>query len=202
MRTRIVSALCVVLPLICSPRPAAAQFNPSVPQLPQASFRKLPSPPKLSEFQRATESRPSGLRSDLRDESANVLQSLRNLLTQRESGKAIGGQSLVEARQCAHIVIFEAPNMDSQMIIEAPKELAGDMPRLQGVQACGEDFGKEVALLQAVPFVDPGKFGTLAPKAEMRFDGRGFLFPRQTPGRVGDRISLPFVRPAQLAPEK
>jgi len=44
MRTGIVCALCVLLLLICSPRPAAAQSNTSSPSVPQPPPRTLPAP--------------------------------------------------------------------------------------------------------------------------------------------------------------
>ena len=66
MRIRMVSALCVFLPLIYSPRPAAAQFNSSLPPMPQAFARKLPSPGKLSELQPSAGYRGVGTDAELR----------------------------------------------------------------------------------------------------------------------------------------
>jgi hypothetical protein len=193
MRIRMISALCVVLSLIYSPRPAAAQVNPSVPPLPQATFGKLPLPAKLSEFQKGTESGQSRLHSELAKESANTLRSLRNLLIQREGASAMGMQSPMEGSRCAHMVIFQAPNVDSNMIIERPRELTSDMPTFAGLQACSGDFRREEVFLAVAPFDGSGRISTLVPSAGMQLDGRRSLFLPETPSRLRDKLSLPLV---------
>jgi hypothetical protein len=192
MRIRMISALSVVLALIYS---AAAQVNPSLPPSPQATFGQLPLPAKLSEFQKGTESGQSRLRSDLSKESA--LRSLRNLLIQREGANAMGMQSPMAGSRCAHMVIFQAPNVDSNMIIERPRELTSDMPTFAGLQACSGDFRQEVVFQAVAPFDGSGRISTLVPSAGKQLDGRRSLFLPETPWRLRDKPSLALVRPFQ-----
>jgi hypothetical protein len=199
MRIRLVSALCVVLPLICSSHPAAAQFNPSIPQLPQASFRKLPSPAKLSEFQRGGDLGHRASSSDLANETTNTLRSLRYLLGQRDVANAVEKPSPVEAAQCAHIVMFPAPDVDPKMIIEVPKEAGGSMSTFEGLQACRADYSREVSFLQLPPNAGSWRIGARAPIAVMQFDGQGWLFPRNDSRQRRDKPVPPL---AWQAPQK
>jgi len=91
MRIRMVSALCVFLPLIYSPRPAAAQFNSSLPPMPQAFARKLPSPGKLSELQTSAGYRGVGTDAELRRRLRSLLQ--RRGGEQRPEADAMGIRS-------------------------------------------------------------------------------------------------------------
>lgn len=171
MRTGMVSALCVLLSLIYSPRPTAVQLNPAGPQLPQASLQKPPSPVKLSELPRGVESGDVGLSTDFTDERANVLRSLRNLVIQQEGASVAGIQSPVAASRCAHILIFQAPTVDSQMIKEAPRAFASNMPTFQGLQSCCRDFRSVMEIPQGDKFVSPGRIGALAPNPGMLLHG-------------------------------
>ena len=171
MRTRMVSALSTSLALICLPRPAAAQLIPGGPQQPQVSFRKLPSPANLSQFRSGAESGSVGSFTSLRSAPADLPWSLRNWANQLEAAGTTGVPSPVETGQCAHIVIYRAPTMDSKMIIVAPKESPSDMPKLQGLQACCEDFRGAMGIPQLSPFLGPRRIGPLDRKLEMK------LFP-------------------------
>ena len=164
MRIGIVSVLSTSLALICLPRPAAAQFIPASPRRPQASFRKLPSPANLSQFPSAAESKDVASLTSLRNAPAELPLSLRNWTNQQEGAGAIGVESPAETNQCAHILIYRASAVDSKIIIESPKELPSDMPRLEGLQACSEDFRGAMAIPQLGPFVGPGRIGTLEPR--------------------------------------
>ena len=164
MRTRMVSALSTSLALICLPRPAAAQFIPASPRRPQASFRKLPSPANLSQFPGGAESGAVASFTGLRNAPTNVPWPLRNWGNQQEGAGAMGVQSPAETGRCAHILIYRASAVDSKIIIESPKELPSDMPRLEGLQACSEDFRGAMAIPQLGPFVGPGRIGTLEPR--------------------------------------
>src|SRR5437764_12755035 len=124
MRTGTVAALCVLVSLICSPRPAAAQSNPSSPSTPQAFPQKLPGPAKLFELPRGAETGSGPLRADSTNEPTNPRQSWMNVLPQQDGPSAIadhfqaevterikkGFLPQVEAGRCAHIVIFQALN--------------------------------------------------------------------------------------------
>jgi hypothetical protein len=199
MRIRMISALSVVLALIYS---AAAQVNPSLPPSPQATFGQLPLPAKLSEYQKGTESGQSRLHSDLTRESANTLRSLRNLLIQREGANAMGMQSPIAGSRCAHMVIFQAPNVDSNMILEMPRESTSEMPTFRGLQACSGDFRREVVFQAVAPFDGAGRISTLVPSAGKQLDGRRSLFLPETPWRLRDKPSLALVRPFPLRPDE
>jgi hypothetical protein len=178
MRIRVISALCVVLPLIYFPPPVAAQINPSVLHLPQASVRRLPSPGKLSEFQRGADLGPRASSLALANETANALRSLRYLLSQREVASAVETRSPIEAAQCGHIVMFPAPDVDPKMIIEAPKEAGGNISTFEGLQACRADYSRDVSFLQLAPNAGSWRIRALPPLAGMHFDGKGWFFPR------------------------
>jgi len=193
MRIRIVSVLWVFLPLISSPHLAAAQLNPLNSQPPQESVRKPPLPAKLSEFRRGPEAKDNEWRSDLTNDSANVLRSLRNLVIQRDGASAIGIQSPVVPSRCAHIVVFEAPDVDSKMILEVPREFASNMPTFEGLQPCCRDFHRDMAFPQLAPFEDFGRIGTLTPTPRMQLNEHGFLVLPETPLRGRDKTFFPFV---------
>jgi hypothetical protein len=161
MRIGMVSVLSTSLALICPPPPAAAQLIPGGPQQPQASFRKLPSPANLSQFQSGAESGSVGSFTSLRNAPADLPWSLRNWANQQEGADATRVPSAAETSQCAHIVVYRAPTMDSKMIIEAPKESPSDMPKLQGLHACCEDFRGAMGIPPLGPFVAPRRMGGL-----------------------------------------
>jgi hypothetical protein len=187
-----VSVLWVFLPLISSPHLAAAQLNPPNSQPPQASVRKPPLSAKLSEFRRGPEAKDIEWRSDLTNESANVLRSLRNLVIQRDGASANGTQSPVEPSRCAHIVVFEAPDVDSKMILGVPREFASNMPTFAGLQPCCGDFHSDVAFPQVPPFEGFGRIGTLAPTARIQLNEHRSLFLPETPLRGRDKTFFPF----------
>jgi hypothetical protein len=75
----------------------------------------------------------------------------------------MGTQSLAEASRCSHILIFQAPTLDSKMIKEVPREFASNMPRSEGLQPCCRDFHSGMVLPRMAPLVGPGRIGALAP---------------------------------------
>jgi hypothetical protein len=157
MRVGMVSALWVLLPLLYSPRPASAQSNPVSPQLPSLA--------KLSELPKGGESARVGSRTDFADEPKSGLRSFRNFLIQQEGASAMGIQSPVEASRCAHILIYQAPIMDSKTIKEVPREFSSNMPTLEALQPCCRDFCRVMVIPQMSPFVGPGR--TPAPNPRM-----------------------------------
>jgi hypothetical protein len=168
MRIGMVSVLSISLAFICLPHPVAAQLIPGSPQGPQASFRKPPSPANLSQFPSAAESKDVASLTSLRNAPTNLLWGLRNWGNQLEAADLTGAPSPTEASRCAHILMYRAPSMDSKMIIEAPKESLSDMPKLQGLQACCDDFRGPMGTPQLGPFVGPGRVGPLDRKLEMK----------------------------------
>jgi hypothetical protein len=164
-----VSALCVFLPLIYSPRPVAAQFNSSLPPMPQAFARKLPSPGKLSELQTSAGYRGVGTDAELRRRLRSLLQ--RRGGEQRPEADAMGIRSPFEAGRCAHIDIIQAPDVDSKMMKEVPKDFASNMPMWQGPQPCCGDFLGTAVIPRAAPLVNPGHIGDWPLKPGMQFLG-------------------------------
>jgi hypothetical protein len=133
-----VSALCVLLPLICSPRPAAPQSKPATPQAAPGVPSEAALAPKLSELPRGAESGGVGFRIDLKNDATNVLRINRFLNDLQGGAGATGIQTPVEASRCAHIVIYQAPIMDSQMIKEVPREFDRNMPTFEGLRRSWE----------------------------------------------------------------
>jgi hypothetical protein len=80
-----VSALCVLLPLICSPRPAAPQSKPATPQAAPGVPSEAALAAKLSELPRGAESGGVGFRIDLKNDPTNVLRINRFLESHRIS---------------------------------------------------------------------------------------------------------------------
>lgn len=145
MRPAAISGLCVFLLLICSPRPTAGQSNPSNrvpnPQNPPASA-------KPSELPRAAKTFFVPAQTDSTNQLTNPQRSWMNLLSQQNTSDADqrradlkkGILSQVESSRCAHIVIFRAPDTDSEMIVEAPPGLGGNITTFKGLRPCCGDL--------------------------------------------------------------
>jgi hypothetical protein len=154
MRTGTVSAICVLVTSICSPHPATAQSNASSPSMLQASPQMLAALAKPFELPRRAETGSVPLRIDSANEPTNPLQTWIYLLPQQNKPSAIADQfqeelterlkkgilPQVEASRCAHIVIFQAPTMDSEMIKESPRAFTRNMPAFEGLPPCCRDF--------------------------------------------------------------
>src|SRR6266481_301520 len=171
MRIGMVSALCVLLPLIYSPRPAAAQSKPASPQAAPSVPSEASLAAKPLELPRVPESGGVELRIYLKNDLTNVLRINRFLNDPQGGAVATGIQSPVEASRCAHIVIYQAPIMDSQMIKEAPRAFARNMPTFEGLQPCCRDFRSAMVIPQGAPFVSPRRIGALDPNPGMLLRG-------------------------------
>jgi hypothetical protein len=160
MRIGMVSALCVLALLICSPRPAAAQSNPASPQTSHAFLQNEPSAPKLSDLPKSAESGAVDFRQDSKSAPTNALELRTNkklflLDGQQHATNGIGMQAPIETNSCAHILIYKAPAVDSKMIIEVPTESTGDKPKLGGLQVCREDVRMAAMATPGRPRVAP-----------------------------------------------
>jgi hypothetical protein len=150
MRTATVSALCVLLSLICSASPTAGQSNPPTTSWPPSQV--MPAPTKFPELQRVTETKGAPLGTNSIDEPGNPLQSWVNLLAQQDKPKAEQFQAVpkerikeeilsqLESNRCAHILIFQAPKSDSAMIVEAPPGAGGNITTFKGLRPCCSDL--------------------------------------------------------------
>ncbi len=159
MRIKMASVLLVFLPLIYSPRPAAAQFNPTLPPMPQAFAHKLRVTGKHLELQSDADSPSVRSNTDLANKLRTFLEQ-RNP-EQRRYASSIGIQPTIDTSRCAHIDVIPAPDMDSKMIKEIPKEFASNMPTWQGLQSCCGDFLGITVIPRASPLVNPGQVGDI-----------------------------------------
>jgi hypothetical protein len=163
MRIGMVSALCVLLPLTYSPCPAAGQSKPASPQAAPGVPSEAGLAAKFSERPKGAESGGDGFRIYLKNDPTNRLQIHRFFNDPQREPVTTGIQSPVGTDRCAHIVIYQAPTMDSEMIIESPRAFARNMPTFEGLQPCCRDFRRVMAIPQGAPFVSPGRIGALAP---------------------------------------
>jgi hypothetical protein len=158
MRTRTVSTLCFSVSLICSPLPAGAQSNPRSQSMPQTSPQKAAGPARLVELPKDSEtgSAPLGI------ESTNGPTNPRQL----------------EATRCGHIVIFQAPNMDLEMMQDVPQEFSSNMPTFEGLPPCfrdsrtamvSRDLRRLVPIPPSAPFVAPARIQP-TPNPRMRLN--------------------------------
>lgn len=149
MRIAVVSALCIAFVSACFPHPAVAQVNPGDlksfqaqrPTFHQQSATELPT---LFAFQ----------------EAARTSGKLFNGLSPNRTGSSGWHQDwhqfgtppkLESCAQCAHIQIYEAPDIDAKIIVERiPRHLPPvlqpmppsdpDMPIYHGLSPCLKDF--------------------------------------------------------------
>jgi hypothetical protein len=161
MRIAVISGLSALLVLVCFPHPATAQSSQSSPVAQALSPGLLPWLGGPSEFPTHAQ---TGTAASGADSAGNPwLQALEGLghrvqvdpflKDQQESGPP-GVHSSPKTNQCAHILLYKAPPVDSKMITEIPKQLLGKTPRFKGLQVCPEDVRPAVPP-QADPFAAP-----------------------------------------------
>src|SRR5882762_6002769 len=173
MRIGMVSALSVLLPLIYSPCPMAGQSKPASPQAAPGVPSEAGIAAKLSERPRGAESggdefrfylkNGDEFRFYLKNDPTNTLQNRFFNDPQGRARRNENPQSPLGTGRCAHIVIYQAPTMDSEMIKESPRAFARNMPTFEGLQPCCRDFRRVMAIPQGAPFVSPGRIGALPP---------------------------------------
>jgi len=171
MRIGIVSALCALLSLIYSPSSVVGQSKPASPQAAPGVPSEAGLAAKLSERPRGTESVRFYFKNGdefhfyLKNDPTKVLQINRFFSDlQERSRRNENPRSPLGTGRCAHIVIYQAPTMDSEMIKESPRAFARNMPTFEGLQPCCRDFRRVMAIPQGgAPFVSPGRIGALAP---------------------------------------
>ncbi len=158
MRKGMVSVLCVLALLICSPRPAAAQSDPAGPQMPRLLLASPQSQAKPSELPKSAESDAVDTQAEFTNAFTNDLRTNKKLsfLSDRsQAGNGTGMQAPMETNSCAHILIYKAPVVDSKMIIEVPTESTVDKPKFEGLQVCREDVRMATMTPQRPPLVPP-----------------------------------------------
>jgi hypothetical protein len=139
--------------------------------MPQTSPQKAAGPARLVELPKDSETGSAPLGIDSTNGPTNPPQSWNLLAQQNRSNvdqlwsfkKGILPQ--LEATRCGHIVIFQAPNMDSEMIQDVPQEFSSNMPTFEGLPPCCRDFRAAIVprtfhglmpIPPTAPFVGPG----------------------------------------------
>jgi hypothetical protein len=143
--------LWALLSLTLSPQPAAAQSTPAGSSSPQTSPEKTASITKLQEALKAAQARSDRPGTGSPDGAPSGLQSWLGLLSERQRNEpaTVVTRPPGEAPNCAHIVIYRAPEMDSEMILpfdEAPGEPDGSMPTFKALPPCSRDLRPAIAL--------------------------------------------------------
>ena len=152
MRVGTVSTVCFLLSLTCDPHPAVAQSDPASSQPPQVS-QANPSSAKPSEPAKRGGTAGVLLRTDPGHERTNP----RLWSFSQGKGVVLSGVPQLEVLQCGHIVIFKAPNMDSEIIQAVPRNFSDQMPTFRALPPCCRDFTTAVGPpdLQLIP-IPPG----------------------------------------------
>jgi hypothetical protein len=153
MRTAILSAACSLLFLFCSDL-AFAQSSPTGAEAPQPQVSVGHERPTagLLERQKA-ETGGIQIRGEATNHPANPQQSWLNLFRQQNGSAAAGDFRAelaermnkgilpqIEHSACAHIIIFQAPETDSEMVINLPPGTGGDITTFKGLGPCCRDI--------------------------------------------------------------
>lgn len=146
MRTPIASALLVVFGLVFFTPSAAAQSSPipPQPQSPQQAPQKPPSSAKPLLLPPATQVVLLPKHDSSASDPTMTVQELRTWIQTRQNRK--DGPGLMsfgdgpDAPNCGHIQIIQAPEMDSEMIVEAPPGAGGNITTFQGLPPCRRDL--------------------------------------------------------------
>src|SRR5437016_4393798 len=139
--------------------------------MPQTSPQKGAGPARLVELPKDSETRSAPLGIDSTNGPTNPPQSWNLLAQQNRSNvdqlwsfkKGILPQ--LEATQCGHIVVLQAPNLDTKIMKEVPREFNSNMPMFEGLPPCCRDFRAAIVprtfhglmpIPPTAPFVGPG----------------------------------------------
>jgi TonB family protein len=139
MRVRTVSAASSLLFLICDLHPAAAQSDRASSQSPQVSPASVAPLLKTLENPKSRQAATVPQQSNPASKGANPELSWK-LAPPGKRASLLLGFSQFEGPQCAHIVVFQAPDTDSQMIREVPRDSGGPMPTFPALPPCSRDF--------------------------------------------------------------
>ena len=187
MRTAFLSTACSLLLLSCSDSAFAQSSRTRAEAQPQVSVGHEPLVAGLFERQRA-ETGGIQTHGGATNHPANPQQSWLNLFRQQNGTVAAGDfraklaeriskgiLTQIEPGACAHIIIFQAPETDSEMVINVPPDTGGDITTFRGLGPCCRDIRPSIA--------------------QPKYPGMR-LFPRRPP-----LLQPPFVvRPSDHAP--
>ena len=158
MRVGTVSAVCALLSFTFAPRPAAAQSPPAVPRAPQVPLEKAHGPDKPFQLLTDTEEVRKQLPTDSTNKPADARQTPKIFVWPQDGDIGSALRPPGESPNCAHIIVFQAPEMDSPILKEVPKHFGGNMPEVEALPPCSRDF-----------------------RLAMRAQFPGFVFPRRGP---------------------
>lgn len=154
MRIAMVSALFAFTSFLFSPRPLAAQSNTISSPRPQPSLSKPPLHNGAAVLPKASEvvSVPLLIDSPNQSSSTTARQAPMLFTFQKDGPRVLDLYRGPDASNCAHIVIYQAPNMDSDMIVQQdPKESGGNMPMFQALPPCSRDFHSPMLAFRVFP---------------------------------------------------
>ena len=159
MRAHVASRVFVLLATLSFSGFAGAQSSQTGPQPPQESLQKRTSPAKPFVLAAATGAAHLQGRTDSADGTVKPLPVHKNwsiLLQRPEDGPRFLQRfgSGPDAPNCAHIRIFQAPDMDSEMVIEATPGTGGEITTLKGLPPCSRDLPSPLTV-QRLPGLPP-----------------------------------------------
>jgi len=159
MQCRMTSALVVLFTLAFSPRPVVAQSSPTGPQPLKASAEKMAATAEVHELLKSSDVGAVHLHTPSANDATNALQPWQGLLRQHQQNGPITARILSpeDAPNCAHIVIYQAPETDSEMILggpknapplaDVPRESRDGMPTFKGLPPCSRDFRPAIGVM-------------------------------------------------------
>jgi hypothetical protein len=153
------SALFVVPAMLFSLRPAAAQSILAGPQPLQAPAEKMAATAMPQEFLKNRDVGTVQIQTPSKNDATNALQPWQGLLRQRQQNGPLTVRILQpeDAPSCAHIIMYQAPETDSEMILggsknptrpgDVPRESSDSMPTFKGLPPCTRDFRPAIGMM-------------------------------------------------------
>ena len=174
MRVGTVSAVCALFSLTFALSQAAAQSNPAAAEAPPVSLEKTLYPRKPLPLLTDAKQLPT----DSTKKPADPRQTPKIFVLPQDGDLRSVLRPPGESPICAHIILFQAPEMDSPIFKEVPNHFSGNMPALEALPPCPRDFRLAMRAQQVPgPFSPPrgpffqrpfGKFPSAEPASDRR----------------------------------
>ena len=139
MRVGTISALCALLSSILTPSPGVAQSSPESRPTPQSSPEKSVTLPNYWSFQNNPGAGKDQLQNGLAWRFGNPQQAQKMFGFPKDGDEKLATVPPGKAN-CAHIVVFQAPETDSEMAVEVPPGTGGNITTFKGLEPCPRDF--------------------------------------------------------------
>ena len=139
MRVGTISVLCTLFSFTFTPRQAAAQSSPATPQAPQVSLEKALYPNKPLQLLTITGEVKNQLPTDP-TKKPDPRQAPKIFVLPQDGDIRSADLPPGESPNCAHIIVFQALEMDSPILKEVPKNFSGNMPTVEALPPCSRDF--------------------------------------------------------------